>query len=89
MKRTFKRGDVVTIFNRSGGGRFIVEGQARIMGPAVECDPETSYRVMFPDGDIVERYVDPAGQKDPQGYAHQLNEDDATFQKMMREELRM
>lgn len=80
MTHQFKRGDLVTIFNCTYGGKFIIEGAAKIVRPVKDVDEQ--YVVQFlseksglPNlGEKYERFVDPAGQADPYAYVKQLNE---------------
>ncbi len=66
----FKRGDNVAIINRTLGGRYLVEGRAKIVR---QLDVEGRYLVRFDDGDLVERCVDPAAQADPYEIVRRLN----------------
>src|SRR5438876_4059395 len=76
MVHSFKKGDVVTVLNQTMGGRFIVEGDALIVG--IIRDVDEQYRVRFmrgakPTGDDYERFVDPTAQNDPAGFVETLN----------------
>jgi hypothetical protein len=70
---SYQPGAIVTVFNCTTYGRFIIEGRARIRVrlPAEEC-----YLVSFigdePD-EVYERFIDPAGQANPRVYVAQLN----------------
>ena len=70
-QHSFKRGDRVAVFAQTLSGRYTIEGHATIMRPVKERDE--AYIVAFPDGRY-ERFVDPAGQADPQAYLAKLNE---------------
>lgn len=81
QSHSFKCGDVVSIFNCTMGGRFIIEGRATIVGIVEDVDEQ--YRVRFhgtdkttrdaPLGDVYERFVDPDGQSNPTGHIARLN----------------
>jgi hypothetical protein len=72
----FDLGDIVTVFNRTLGGKFVIEGRAAI---AKIEKSEDMYRVRFLDDQeqglkhIWLRYVDPNGQEDPQAFLDVLN----------------
>jgi len=68
---TFKRNDSVTVFGRTIGGRFVIEGEAKIIRPIKDVDEY--YVVAFADGRY-QRFVDPAGQSDPAAYLARLND---------------
>ena len=63
----------VWIINCTLGGRFLVEGHAQI----VHRLGEDRYLVRFPDGELVERFVDPEAQADPYAYVRTLNNNEA------------
>jgi hypothetical protein len=65
----FKPRQRVWIINCTLGGRFLVEGRARI----VRRLSDNRYLVRFPDGDLVERLVDPQAQADPYAFVRTLN----------------
>lgn len=72
-RRNFDLGDIVTVFNRTYSGKFIIEGRAiikKIVGG------EDMYIVHFfrQSGPFVLRYVDPNGQEDPQVYVKIRND---------------
>src|SRR5208282_3709645 len=74
QRHNFELGDIVTVFNRTLGGKFIIEGKARIryIRPG-----EDMYTVKFledtgPRSNVL-RYVDPNGQDDPEAYVKKLN----------------
>jgi hypothetical protein len=69
----FKPRQRVWIINCTLGGRFLVEGRARIVRHLGDC----RYLVRFPDGDLVERFVDPKAQADPYAYVRTLNNNQA------------
>jgi hypothetical protein len=69
----FKSRQRVWIINCTLGGRFLVEGRARI----VRRLGNDRYLVRFPDGDLVERVVDPKAQADPYAYVRTLNNEAA------------
>jgi len=69
----FKPRQRVCIINCTLGGRFLVEGRARIVRPL----GDDRYLVRFPDGDLVERFVDPKAQADPYAYVRTLNSEAA------------
>lgn len=69
----FKPGQQVWIINRTLGGQYLVEGSARVMRRL----GNDRYRVRFPDGDLVERFVDPKAQADPYAYVRTLNNNEA------------
>jgi hypothetical protein len=72
----FDLGEIVTVFNRTLGGKFVIEGRASIV--KIE-KPEDMYRVRFLDDQkqghkhIWLRYVDPNGQENPEAYLKTLN----------------
>ena len=74
----FRIGDKVIVFNRQLGGKFVIEGKAKI---AYVRHSEDMYEVQFLDEHgLVHRpiknhlrYVDPNGQDDPDGYLQILN----------------
>ena len=69
---TFQRDDVVTVFNQTMSGKVIIEGKARIVQPVEGVDEQ--YEVRFGDEEPkVERFVDPAGQIDPEAHLDELN----------------
>jgi hypothetical protein len=69
----FDLGDIVTVFNRTYSGKFIIEGRA-IIKKAV--GGEDMYMVHFfrQSGPFMLRFVDPNGQANPQTYVKKLNE---------------
>jgi hypothetical protein len=73
----FDLGDIVTVFNRTLGGKFVIEGLAAIVKIR---KPEDMYQVRFLDDQEQGhkhtwiRYVDPNGQEDPETYLEILNE---------------
>jgi hypothetical protein len=75
-RHNFDLGEIVTVFNASLGGKFVIEGRATIV--KIE-KPEDTYRVRFFDDQeqghkhIWLRYVDPNGQENPEAYLAQLN----------------
>jgi hypothetical protein len=69
----FKPRQRVWIINCTLGGRFLVEGRARI----VRRLGEDRYLVRFPDGELVERFVDPKAQADPHAFVRTLNNNEA------------
>lgn len=69
----FRKGDIVNIINMTMGGRFLVEGRARIVRSVRDVDGQ--YVVRF-EGDFgnVERFVDPQAQgEDVASYVERLN----------------
>jgi hypothetical protein len=68
-----KPGQQVWIINCTLGGRDLVEGRARV----VRHLGDDRYLVRFPDGDQVERFVDPKAQADPYAYVRTLNNNEA------------
>ncbi len=74
-RHNFNLGDQVTVFNRTLGGKFIIEGLAIIR----EILPtEDMYKVHFDfrgkfEGKTCNRYVDPSGQNDPAAWLKVLN----------------
>jgi hypothetical protein len=69
----FKPGQQVWIINCTLGGRFLVEGRARVMRHL----GDDRYLVRFLDGDLVERFVDANAQVDPYAYVRKLNNNEA------------
>ena len=75
---TFKKGDRVTIFGMTMGGKFIIEGRAIVLSRCKAIDEQ--YRVRFlrdgkPSlGEEYDRFVDPAGQGDPDAWVRKINE---------------
>lgn len=75
---TFKKGDKVAIFGMTYGGQFIIEGRAIILRACKDIDEQ--YHVQFlkdgkPSlGEKYDRFVDPSGQADPEGWVRKLNE---------------
>lgn len=67
---SFRKGERVTIFARTMGGRFVIEGTGTIVKPVEGVDHY--YIVAFPDGRY-QRFVDPDGQENPQAYVDKLN----------------
>ena len=69
-KHTFDLGDRVAIFNSDSRGHFFIEGWGNIK----ECIEHTDeyYRVEFEDC-IRDRFIDPAGQADPEAFIAYLN----------------
>jgi hypothetical protein len=65
----FKPRQRVWIINCTHGGRFLVEGRARVV---CRLDDDR-YFVRFADGDLVERFVDSKAQADPYAYVRTLN----------------
>lgn len=55
------------------GGRFLVEGRSWV----VRHLGEDRYLVRFPDGELIERFVDPKAQADPYAYVRTLNNKEA------------
>lgn len=75
MTHIFKKGDTVTVINRTVAAGFFVEGTAKIVEPVAG---DNYYLVDFGDEyGPTSRYVDPDGQEDPAGYASYLNEGNA------------
>jgi hypothetical protein len=70
---SFEPGQRVWIINRTLGGRYLVEGRARV----VRHLGDDCYVVRFPDGDLVERILDPQGQADPYAHVRTLNDNEA------------
>ena len=78
-RHNFDLGDIVTVFNRTLGGKFIIEGRAQIVKVR---ESEDQYEVRFVDEDGRRsafgtrhlRYVDPNGQEDPEKYLKTLND---------------
>ena len=69
----FKPRQRVWIINCTLGGRFLVEGRARV----VRHLGDDRYLVRFPDGDLVERCVDPKAQADPYASVRTRNNNEA------------
>lgn len=71
--RNYQPGDIVTVFNRTYNGKFIIEGRAAIKKIVGGQD---MYMVHFfrQDGPFMLRYVDPNGQTDAQAYVKILND---------------
>lgn len=67
---SFAKGETVTVFNITMGGRFIIEGRATIVRQVKGIDEQ--YVVAFPNGDRVQRFVDPFGQADPEQHLARL-----------------
>lgn len=68
----FTKGQKVNIINATLGGRFIVEGVAKIVRPVRGMDSQ--YVVDFGDGyGPVERFVDPQAQADAAAFVERLN----------------
>lgn len=68
----FAKGQSVNIINATMGGRFIVEGVAKIVKPVRGVDSQ--YVVDFGDGyGPVERFVDPLAQDDAAAFVERLN----------------
>jgi hypothetical protein len=63
----FKPRQRVWIINCTLGGRFLVEGRARVARHL----GDNRYLVRFPDGELVERCVDPKAQADPYAYVRE------------------
>lgn len=82
---TFDLGEIVTIFNQTLGGRFIIEGTAAIVKRVNDVDEQyvvrffvvdKQYPVRFwntYDRSTYGRFVDPAGQDDPEAHVARLN----------------
>lgn len=68
--RKVKPGGRVAIVGARHDGYLFVEGYAVVLRRG-EIDDR--WRVRFEDGDVVERYVDPEAQADPQGYVARIN----------------
>jgi hypothetical protein len=72
----FKVGDRITVFNRTLGGKFIIEGNAEIT--KVHSEREDYYQVRFlRELSQYHRYVDPNGQENPLAYLEMLNQEEA------------
>lgn len=87
-RHNFDLGDIVTVFNCTPGGTFVIEGRGFITNI---CDREDMYAVKFRDEKLCTsqgkvtggrqragnrsylRYVDPNGQEDPEAYLKVLN----------------
>lgn len=70
---TFEVGQKAWVFNQSGAGLFVIEGQAKII-TAVDRASDR-FLVDFDDGyGPVERFLDQNGQADPQAHVRWLNE---------------
>ena len=69
----FKPRQRVWIINCTLGGRFLVEGRSWV----VRHLGEDRYLVRFPDGELIERFVDPKAQADPYAYVRTLENKEA------------
>jgi hypothetical protein len=69
----FKPRQRVWIINCTLGGRFLVEGRARV----VRRLGDDRYLLRFPDGDLVERSVNPEAQANPYASVRILNNNEA------------
>jgi hypothetical protein len=74
-RHNFDLGDIVTVFNATPSGKFVIEGRAAVV--KIE-KPEDMYRVRFLDDQeqgrhIWLRYVDPNGQENPEAHLTRLN----------------
>lgn len=75
-RHNFNVGNIVTLFNRTISGMFVVEGKAAIV---TIYKPEDLCRVWFLDDQAQGhkhtwlRYVDPNGQENPEAYLKTLN----------------
>lgn len=78
MKHLFKAGDVVNIFQLSGGKGLILEGRATVAKPIGNPQDE-HYMVRFhrKNGEMeigsYERFIDREGQTDPEAYIKAFN----------------
>jgi hypothetical protein len=74
---TFKKGNIVTVYNQTWGGSFIIEGKATILRPIRGVDEQYLVRFMRHGkpslGEEYERFIDPLGQNEPQAYLTKLN----------------
>ena len=72
---TFQRDDVVTVFNQTMSGKFIIEGKATIVRPIDDVDEQYIVKMPSSDGynEHLQRFVDPAGQGDPEAHLDELN----------------
>jgi hypothetical protein len=70
---TFDIGDFVTVFNCTLGGRFFIEGRAKITGYTSNVDEQYYVRFVGKNSQICSRFVDPAGQDDPEAFVSKLN----------------
>lgn len=73
---TFDLGEIVTIFNHTQGGKFIIEGSAAIAGFVSDVDEQYFVRFRTEKG-LHQRFVDPAGQEDPEAFVRMLNGESA------------
>ncbi len=68
-EHAFKKGDQVTVFNQTLGGRLIIEGTAKIRS---RLSHDHTYRVQFdgdPNAETFERRVEPGpSQDDPNAF---------------------
>ncbi len=72
MAARAKRGDRVVILTTTIGGRFVIEGYARVIRQ--HPSPAQYYRVRFEaSGDVVDRFVDFEAQTDPEAYVQRMN----------------
>lgn len=75
---TFDLGEIVTIFNCTLGGKFIIEGTAAIAGFVSDVDEQYFVRFRGEKG-IHQRFVDPSGQVDPEAHLRMLNREAASL----------
>ena len=69
---TLKRGQRVAIINQTIGGKFVLEGYAKILCRVLGVDEQ--YRVQFEsDKSVWGRFVDPAAQENPAAFIDRLN----------------
>jgi hypothetical protein len=71
---TYDLGDIVIVFNQTMGGKFIIEGTAAIVDFVSDVDEQYYVRFRHTDDQrVVQRFVDPAGQNDPEAFVRRLN----------------
>lgn len=72
---TFQRDEVVVVFNQTLSGKFIIEGKATIVRPIEDFDEQYIVKMPSSDGyyEHLQRFVDPAGQVDPEAHLDELN----------------
>lgn len=69
-----KKGQVVAVLCTGFDGRVRIEGDAVVLRVLDTSGPVPRARVRFADGDVVDRWIDPAAQvDDPELYVAQLN----------------
>ena len=72
------KGDVVTVFGCTFGGKFVIEGRATVLKRIPDIDEQYKIRFHGRDGEPslgeeYERFIDPAGQTNPQAHLAALN----------------